>query len=145
MFKGCPSVSFSKSDVERFSQRFKYAVVGRFRRKPPVSVVKSFLDRLGFAGGFPVGDLHSNSMLINFDRDEDYQRFFFRKSWTIGKEVMVVTKWSPNLKPDEDSPIVPVWISIPHLPIHLHDQTALFAITSTIGTPLKVDSVGVVP
>ncbi|RAL41616.1 hypothetical protein DM860_013150 [Cuscuta australis] len=91
MFEGCPSVFFSKAEVEVFSRRFKYAVVGRFRRKPPVSVVKSFLDRLGFAGGFTVGDLSSNSVLINFERDEDYQRFFFRKSWTLGKEVMAAS------------------------------------------------------
>ncbi|VFQ90282.1 unnamed protein product [Cuscuta campestris] len=52
---------------------------------------------------------------------------------------MIVTKWSPNLKPAEDSPIVPVWITIPNLPIHLHDQKALFSITSALGKPLKVD------
>ncbi|VFQ96192.1 unnamed protein product [Cuscuta campestris] len=53
---------------------------------------------------------------------------------------MTVTKWSPNLRPEEDSPIVPVWITIPNLPIHLHDQKALFCITPTLGKPLKVDN-----
>ncbi|VFQ98260.1 unnamed protein product [Cuscuta campestris] len=53
---------------------------------------------------------------------------------------MTVTKWSPNLRPEEDSPIVPVWITIPNLPIHLHDQKALFCITSALGKPLKVDN-----
>ncbi|VFQ64221.1 unnamed protein product [Cuscuta campestris] len=53
---------------------------------------------------------------------------------------MSVTKWSPTLTQEEDSPIVPVWISIPHLPIHLHEQTALFSIASMLGTPLKVDN-----
>ncbi|VFQ98624.1 unnamed protein product [Cuscuta campestris] len=52
---------------------------------------------------------------------------------------MYVTKWSPNLRQDEDSPNVPVWISFPHLPIHLHEQRALFNIASMLGTPLKVD------
>ncbi|VFQ80232.1 unnamed protein product [Cuscuta campestris] len=52
---------------------------------------------------------------------------------------MYVTKWSPNLRQDEDSPVVPVWISFPHLPIHLHEQRALFNIASMLGTPLKVD------
>ncbi|VFQ80061.1 unnamed protein product [Cuscuta campestris] len=53
---------------------------------------------------------------------------------------MVVTKWSPNLRPNEDSPIVPVWVIIPNLPIHLDDQKALLCITSKLGKPLKVDN-----
>ncbi|VFQ70831.1 unnamed protein product [Cuscuta campestris] len=139
-FKGCPSVSFSKEEVEALSNRFRFALIGRFRRRPPIAVVKNFLTRLGLAGGFTLGELNSNSNLINFEQDEDYQRLFLRKSWTLGKEIMVVTKWSPNLRPNEDSPIVPVWVSIPNLPIHLHDQKALFYITSKLGKPLKVDN-----
>ncbi|VFQ92357.1 unnamed protein product [Cuscuta campestris] len=139
-FKGCPSVSFSKEEVEALSNRFRFGLIGRFRRRPPIAVVKNFLIRLGLIGGFTVGELNSNSILINFEQDEDYQRFFLRKSWTLGKDIMVVTKWSPNLRPDEDSPIVPVWVTIPNLPIHLHDQKALFCITSKLGKPLKVDS-----
>ncbi|VFQ90276.1 unnamed protein product [Cuscuta campestris] len=139
-FKGCPSISFSKEDVEVFSRRFRFALIGRFRRRPPLSVVRSFLTRLGLVGGFTVGELNSNAVLINFEQDEDYQRFFLRKTWTLGRDIMVVTKWSPNLRPEEDSPIVPVWITIPNLPIHFHDQKALFCITSALGKPLKVDN-----
>ncbi|RAL45384.1 hypothetical protein DM860_013780 [Cuscuta australis] len=140
MFKGCPSISFSQADVDGLTTRFRYALIGKFRRRPPLLVVKNFLTRLGFSGGFTVGELFSNSFLINFEQDEDYQRFFYRKVWTIGKDTMSVTKWSPTLTQEEDSPIVPVWISIPHLPIHLHEQAALFSIASMLGTPLKVDN-----
>ncbi|VFQ70400.1 unnamed protein product [Cuscuta campestris] len=139
-FKGCPSISFSREDIEVFSRRFRFALIGRFRRRPPLSVVRNFLTRLGLVGGFTVGELNSNAVLINFEHDEDYQRFFLRKTWTLGRDIMTVTKWSPNLRLEEDSPIVPVWITIPNLPIHLHDQKALFCITSTLGKPLKVDN-----
>ncbi|VFQ79302.1 unnamed protein product [Cuscuta campestris] len=84
-FKGCPSISFSKEDVEELSHRFRFALIGRFRRRPPITVVKNFLTRLGLAGGFTVGELNQNSILINFEKDEDYQRFFFRKSWTLAR------------------------------------------------------------
>ncbi|VFQ73494.1 unnamed protein product [Cuscuta campestris] len=140
MFKGCPLVSFSKKDVDNLSQKFRDALVGRFRRRPPMSVIKTFLARLGFGGGFTVAELTTHNVLINFELDQDYQHLFYRQSWTLGAETMVVTKWSPNLRPEEDSPIVPVWITIPNLPIHLHDQQALFNITSLLGKPLKVDS-----
>ncbi|VFQ69841.1 unnamed protein product [Cuscuta campestris] len=139
-FKGCPSISFSKEDVELFSRRFRFALIGRFRRRPPLLVLRSFLTRLGLVGGFTVGELNSNAVLINFEQDEDYQRFFLRKTWTLGKDIMAVIKWSPNLHLEEDSPIVLVWITIPNLPIHLHDQKALLCITSALGKPLKVDN-----
>ncbi|VFQ77872.1 unnamed protein product [Cuscuta campestris] len=116
------------------------AVIGKFRRRPPLLVVKNFLTRLGFSGGFTVGELFTNSFLINFEQDEDYQRFFYYKVWTIGKDTMSVTKWSPTLTQEEDSPIVLVWISIPNLPIHLHHQSALFSIASMLGNPLKMDN-----
>ncbi|VFQ98797.1 unnamed protein product [Cuscuta campestris] len=140
MFKGCPSIAFSKEDVDGLALRFRYALIGKFRRRPPLLVVKNFLTRLGFSGGFTVGELFTNSFLINFEQDEDYQRFFYRKVWTIGKDTMSVTKWSPTLTQEEDSPIVPVWISIPNLLIHLHHQSALFSIASMLGTPLKMDN-----
>ncbi|VFR02708.1 unnamed protein product [Cuscuta campestris] len=76
-----------------------------------------------------------------FDSEEERTRFltfFSKRRWSI--ILTVVTKWSPNLRPEEDSPIVPVWITIPNLPIHLHDQQALFNITSLLGKPLKVDN-----
>ncbi|RAL42518.1 hypothetical protein DM860_011136 [Cuscuta australis] len=134
-----PAPTMVANRVDGLAGKFRFALIGKFRRRPPLSVLQNFLNRLGFSGGFTVGELFSNSFLINFERDEDYQRFFYRKIWTLGKDTMYVTKWSPNLRQDEDSPVVPVWISFPHLPIHLHEQRALFNIASMLGTPLKVD------
>ncbi|VFQ67106.1 unnamed protein product [Cuscuta campestris] len=38
-----------------------------------------------------------------------------------------------------ENPVMPIWIAFPDLPIHLHDKRALHLISSSIGTPLKVD------
>lgn len=35
--------------------------------------------------------------------------------------------------------MVPVWVSLTALPIHLHDQRALYEIVRAIGRPIKVD------
>ena len=38
------------------------------------------------------------------------------------------------------SPIVPVWVSFPYLPVHfVHCKPTLFSIASAVGTPLSVD------
>ncbi|VFQ60024.1 unnamed protein product [Cuscuta campestris] len=66
MFKGRPFSTFSKEDVDAFSRRFRFALVG--------------------LPCFTVGGLSHSTVLINFELDEDYQRFFYRQSWTISKD-----------------------------------------------------------
>ncbi|KAL0311724.1 UNVERIFIED_CONTAM: hypothetical protein Sradi_5571700 [Sesamum radiatum] len=47
-------------------------------------------------------------------------------------------KWSPTFTPDNESSIVPIWVSFPALPAHLFRKETLFAIASNIGTPLQI-------
>ncbi|CAH9082895.1 unnamed protein product [Cuscuta europaea] len=54
---------------------------------------------------------------------------------------MRVTKWTPDFRPNVESPVVPVWIAFEELRIHLHNKRALFEIVNLIGTPLKLDIV----
>ncbi|WRX29353.1 Reverse transcriptase domain - like 10 [Theobroma cacao] len=52
---------------------------------------------------------------------------------------MRVFRWSPDLHPEKESPIVPVWISFPNLRAHLQERSALMMIAKTVGKPLFVD------
>ncbi|VFQ74607.1 unnamed protein product [Cuscuta campestris] len=101
--------------------------------------MEAFLNRLGLIGKFSLSILSTRKFLINFDAKEDYLRVLCRKTWDIHGRLMRVTKWSPGLSPEIDNPIVPVWISIPDLPIHLHDMRALKLILSHLGNPIMVD------
>ncbi|KAJ8772025.1 hypothetical protein K2173_027202 [Erythroxylum novogranatense] len=53
---------------------------------------------------------------------------------------MRVLKWDEHFHVDRESSLVPVWISLPRLPIHFFDKSALFAICSVVGCPLRIDS-----
>ena len=49
-------------------------------------------------------------------------------------------KWSTDFRYSEESPIVPVWISLPFLPVHfMHCRQAIHSIAAAIGKPLRVD------
>ncbi|KAH9684252.1 protein WVD2-like 3 [Citrus sinensis] len=53
---------------------------------------------------------------------------------------MRVFKWSTDFRCSAESPIVPVWVSLPYLPVHfIHCKSALCSIASAIGNPLRVD------
>ncbi|KAL9412593.1 hypothetical protein AB3S75_041270 [Citrus x aurantiifolia] len=53
---------------------------------------------------------------------------------------MRVFKWSTTFHSSEESPIVPVWVSLPFLPVHyMKCKEALYSIAATIGKPLRID------
>ncbi|XP_009799697.1 protein PXR1-like [Nicotiana sylvestris] len=52
---------------------------------------------------------------------------------------MWLQKWSPDFKPEEDLPIVLVWILLPKLPFHLHTWPYVKQIAREVGTPLEMD------
>ncbi|CAH9096128.1 unnamed protein product [Cuscuta europaea] len=52
---------------------------------------------------------------------------------------MRVKKWTPDFRPNVESPIVPIWFNFENLPIHPQDKRALFDIAGLVGRPLKLD------
>lgn len=53
---------------------------------------------------------------------------------------MRVFKWSSTFYVARESSIVPIWVSLPRLPVHFSEKNALFTICSLIGCPLQIDS-----
>ncbi|KAL0454903.1 UNVERIFIED_CONTAM: hypothetical protein Slati_0829500 [Sesamum latifolium] len=52
---------------------------------------------------------------------------------------MRVFKWTLNFDPQIESSIVPIWIRLPELPVHLFEKNALFTLVAKIGKPLRID------
>ncbi|XP_019161197.1 PREDICTED: uncharacterized protein LOC109157811 [Ipomoea nil] len=140
-FKGMPAVSFLDEDVRSFSHKFRFALIGKFAKsRPPMAEIRKAFDLIGFGGAFSLGLLDQRHILMNFDYEADFQRCWLRKSWSIKGAIMRVFKWTPDFRPEFESPIVPVWIAFEGLPAHLQDKRAIFSIANLIGSPLKVDS-----
>ena len=53
---------------------------------------------------------------------------------------MRVLKWTPDFSVEEEPSIVPVWISIPNLPVYYYEPSYLYSIGGLIGKPLKMDA-----
>lgn len=79
-------------------------------------------------------------MLIKLSLEEDYSRIWMRQTWYVNGRGMRVFTWSTDLRCSAESPIVPFWVSLPHLPIHfIHCKFALFSIVAAISILLRVD------
>lgn len=95
---------------------------------------------LDFRSDFNVGLLDNRHLLIKLNCEEDYLRVYSRTVWYIGAVTMRIFKWTPNLSTEKETSLVPVWITLPRLPVHLFAQPALFRIATLIGRPLRLDS-----
>ncbi|XP_019159873.1 PREDICTED: uncharacterized protein LOC109156471 [Ipomoea nil] len=145
-YKGMPAVSFSDDDVQQFSEKFRFALVGKFAKsRPPMADLRKTFDQIGFGGAFTLGLIDQRHILINFDHEIDFQRCWLRKTWSIKGSLMRVFRWTPDFRPDVESPIIPVWLALEGLPAHLHDKRAIYSIANLVGNPLKVDTSTLVP
>ncbi|KAL0413059.1 UNVERIFIED_CONTAM: hypothetical protein Sradi_1507600 [Sesamum radiatum] len=52
---------------------------------------------------------------------------------------MRIFKWTPNFDPQIESSILPIWIRLLELPVHLFEKNVLFTLVAKIGKPLRID------
>lgn len=52
---------------------------------------------------------------------------------------MRIFKWSPYFRVEKESSVVPIWVSLSRLPVHLFQKDALFSIAQLFGLPLRLD------
>ncbi|XP_060190406.1 uncharacterized protein LOC132619559 [Lycium barbarum] len=77
--------------------------------------------------------------MLDFNNEEDFKNTWYKRSIEIEGQVMWLEKWTPDFRPDVDSPIVPTWVLLPSLPIHCHSWHYVKQLVGTIGTPLSMD------
>ncbi|KAH0781483.1 hypothetical protein KY290_001081 [Solanum tuberosum] len=55
-------------------------------------------------------------------------------------QLMRIQTWTQTVKPEEETPIVPVWIALPKLPWHCYSKEFVFILLQPIGKVLYFDS-----
>ncbi|XP_020703924.1 uncharacterized protein LOC110115130 [Dendrobium catenatum] len=61
-------------------------------------------------------------------------------AWYVGGFFIGLDKWTPNFSPYSLNGISsPIWVHLPHLPLHCWEETNITRIISSIGTPLLLD------
>uniref|UniRef100_M1DVR4 Endonuclease/exonuclease/phosphatase n=1 Tax=Solanum tuberosum TaxID=4113 RepID=M1DVR4_SOLTU len=58
----------------------------------------------------------------------------------IEGQLMRIQTWTPDFTPEEETPIVPIWVALPELPWHCYNKVVLTTILSSIGKVLYLDS-----
>ncbi|KAL0331730.1 UNVERIFIED_CONTAM: hypothetical protein Sangu_1718500 [Sesamum angustifolium] len=132
--QGMKVLRFSSEEIARLSQPFRYALVGKFSHGyPSMQHLRRWMLAQGFRGDFSVGAINARHVFIKFALEEDYTKLWIKSIWFVDGFPMRVFKWTPTFNPREESPIVPVWVRLPELPIQFFDREALFSIAGYWG------------
>jgi hypothetical protein len=69
-----------------------------------------------------------------FECPEDRGLIFRNGPYFMGPQGLYLNKWSPDFDPTQDIPsAVPVWVRLPHLPLHCWNQQSLQIIGNALG------------
>ncbi|KAL0911826.1 hypothetical protein M5K25_017748 [Dendrobium thyrsiflorum] len=141
LVNGMPAILVSDEDFKTLAEPYKLALVGKFSsRRPNMDEIRNFFHGLKLLGSFSVSLLDARHIFINLSNEIDYNRIFLKRSYYVRNFVMRILKWSTDFDIHAESPICPVWLSLPNLRMHFFDIKMLQAIGSLFGRPLQVDN-----
>ncbi|KAH0712244.1 hypothetical protein KY289_008203 [Solanum tuberosum] len=141
--QGYPSITFYEKDfLQKMSGRCKYTLVGKFLNAMPRMelIRKSFIAQTQLIGGVKIAHFNSRHIYIDLDNEADHISVWTKQRMFIAGQSMKLQVWTPTFKPAEETPIVPIWITLPELPWHCHYMDILTPLLSPIGKALYLDS-----
>ncbi|XP_058766287.1 uncharacterized protein LOC131639859 [Vicia villosa] len=114
-----------------------YAIRGNLSMHP----VKNYMRKMWSFVQFP--EIFYNEegyFILKFKTDEEREEVMMKGLYTIHNMHMVILEWRPDLSMARDMlRIVPIWVTLPQLPLHLWGERSLGKIGSVIGNPLYTD------
>src|SRR5262249_42839629 len=130
-YRGEPAVFLNEQEMLALCEPLKFALISSFTQaRPTMNQIKEFFVARGFKGAVEIGLLNQRQVLIRPSLEEDYIRIWEKKLWNINSSIMRVVKWSSNSHLLQESPIAPVWVAFPYLPVHCFDKSMLFTLAS---------------
>ena len=102
--------------------------------------LRRFFRTLDLKDDFSLGLLDRRHILIRLTNEANYHHLWSRSIWYIQDVPMRIFKWSTEFHVDRESSFVPVWFTLPKLPIHMFHKECLFSIVACLGRSLCVDN-----
>ncbi|KAH0781472.1 hypothetical protein KY290_001070 [Solanum tuberosum] len=144
--QGLHAVLYVKEEVMRdLAATCKFILIGKFSyTMPKLELIrKNFILQTQLSGGVKIAHFNSRHVYIDLDNELDYNMVWTKQRMSIAGQVMRIQVWTPNFKPAEETPIVPIWISLPELPWHCYNKEFVTGLLSPIGKVLYLDSASI--
>lgn len=139
-YHGEPELKLSSDLIARFSEPFRLTLVGKFSHgRPTMERTRLVFSKLDLKGNFSVSHLDHKHLLIRLEHEGDFTRLWLKELLYVDSFPMRIFKWSASFRADVESSVVPVWISLPNLPLFMLNKQCLFSIGNLVGQPLTLD------
>ncbi|KAG8368725.1 hypothetical protein BUALT_Bualt15G0075800 [Buddleja alternifolia] len=140
ILNGRKTIFLSKEEDDFMASPYQYSLVGKFSHGyPTMRRPGAKFAALGFNSGFKIGVLDHKHVWIRLFDPNDYARVWMKQTWYFDGFPMRVLKWTSDFNPNEESPIMPIWIKVLGLRPHWFHRQFLCHVASLIGKPLKLD------
>ncbi|GAA0148986.1 hypothetical protein LIER_36842 [Lithospermum erythrorhizon] len=60
--------------------------------------------------------------------------------WLVKTNPMCIFKWTTDFDSSKESPLKPIWMHFPVVPLYLYEGEGLLSVANSIGKPLRADS-----
>ncbi|XP_041009290.1 uncharacterized protein LOC121253324 [Juglans microcarpa x Juglans regia] len=143
VFDGVPYVSFTKEEIERSAQPFKFSLVMKFmRQRPSLDIIRAFIRSRWGLDSKPVVSamLKARSVFVRFSNELDFIKAFSRETCDVEGVSYHIFQWYPEFDEENESPLVPIWITLPGLPPNFYHESFLRNITMPLGQYILQDN-----
>ncbi|XP_041027001.1 uncharacterized protein LOC121267217 [Juglans microcarpa x Juglans regia] len=134
---------FSKEEIERSAESFRYSVVLKFlKQRPSLDVVCAFIHSYWGLSALPVVSsmLRPRNIFVRMLNEADFSKALSRDVCEIHVSFYLVFHWSPEFNEDAEPSRVPVWLSLPGLPPNYYREAFLKILMAPIGTFILWDN-----
>ncbi|KAK4733758.1 hypothetical protein R3W88_008019 [Solanum pinnatisectum] len=141
--QGLPAVLLDENDYNiKLVESCKHTLVGKFTNTMPKMEIirKSFTLQTQLTGGVKITHFNARHVYIDLDNEFDYVTVWTKQRMSIEGQLMKIQAWTPDFTPEEETPIVPIWVALPELPWHCYNKVILTTVLSSIGKVLYLDS-----
>ncbi|KAH0712245.1 hypothetical protein KY289_008204 [Solanum tuberosum] len=144
--QGLPAIIYDMDDfMTKLAVDCKYTLIGKFSSTMPKMelIRKSFTLQTQLTGGVNIAHYNARHVFIDLENELDYNTVWTQQRMTIEGKLMRIQTWTPTFTPEEETPIVPIWILLPGLPWHCFKKEFITPLLSPIGKVLYLDTASI--
>lgn len=123
-----PAVIFKKEDfMVKLVAGCKFTLVGKFFNTMPKFelIRKSFIQQAQLTGGVNITRFNARHIYIDLANEEDHISIWNKQNMYIEGQLMRLQVRTPTFTPKKETPIVPIWVTLPELPCHCYNKEFL--------------------
>lgn len=120
LLNGISGIRFPDEVFTSLIEPCKFALVGKIsgnRSAVLNNLIYGGFFKLGMMRPYTLKFLPRGLLVVTLSCDEDYARLWTRGTFYVGVVGIRFSKWTPKFKFQAESPLAPVWVRLPELPL----------------------------